>query len=156
MSEESKTRSTASDLEWKALEESVVKLAATVWRSDYYDSDDSDDGEEEREEKRQGNESRPKNVEIMLKLLSVLKDKCGDRVPFASTSRGGTVTLIWTNRQTHSRVYLSIQVDQEGYEIDVSKYPIHGDTAFRYFSIAENNEESIGKALVGFLSDISL
>lgn len=157
MSEESKTRSTASDLEWKALEESIVKLAVTVWRSDCYDSDD--DGEEEREEKRQGNECRPKNAEIALKLLPMLKDKCGDRVPFASTSRGGTVTLAWVNPQTHSRVTCSFQVDEKGYEIDVSKYPTHGDSAFWYFSlstITENREESIGKVLVGFLSDISL
>lgn len=153
---ETKIESTASDLGWKALEESLAKLSVADWRSAYYDSDDDREEEEEREEK---NECRPENAEIALKLLPMLKDKCGDRVPFASTSRGGTVTLTWTNRQTHSRVTCSIQVDEKGYEVDVSKYPTHGDPAFWYFSlstIAENREESIGKALVGFLSDISL
>lgn len=148
---ESKTNPTASDLEWKALEESIVKLAATV----YYDSDD----EEEREEKGKGKECRPKNAEIALKLLPMLKDKCGDRVPFASTSRGGTVTLAWANLQTLSRVTCSVQVNEKGYEIDVSKYPTRGDPAFWYFSlstIAENREESIGAVLTSFLRDISL
>lgn len=153
------TEPKTADLKWKALGESIVKLSTSVWRSNYGDSDNDD--EEEKAEKKQGDEYRPKNAEIALTLLPVLKDKCGDRVPLATTSKGGTITLAWTNPQSFSRVVFSIRVSEKGYEFDVSKYPIDRLPEFRYFALSMTDgriaeEDSIGETIAGFLGDISL
>lgn len=143
----------STDLGWNALEDSIHKLATTVPRSLYYDDDDSDEDEDKNRE------SRLENVKLALALLPVLKATCGSvySVPVVRAPCYGSIEFAWTNQQTLSAATCSIRIEEKEREVGIAKYIIHGEKAIRFFPFSADNrisEDSIGKTLQGFLSDV--
>lgn len=132
--------------EWKELENTISEMSTIIL---------SDSDTEQEEET--GRIYRPKNVKIALALLPIFKETCGSVYPLprVRTSHDGSIKFRWVNRHTLSAVTCSIRVEEE-YEVDISKYIVHGETTFHLFSFSvehQENKEFIAKMLAECLKD---
>lgn len=133
--------------EWKELENTISEMSTIIL---------SDSDSEQEEET--GRIYRPKNVKIALALLPIFKDTCGSVYPLPKvrTFHDGSVRFRWTNPQTLSAVTCSIRIEETDYEVDISKYIVHGETTFNLFSFSVDNQENkefISKMLAECLKD---
>jgi len=101
----------------------------------------------------EGQEERPKNIEMALGLVPMLKEKM-DRfpIPTARTAYDGSVEIVWIHGE--SMVILCVQREAKDQEIDITKFIQDQDIVYRLLPYSPGQEEEMLEVLERYLGDV--